>query len=698
MNKFKYIFLLLMLHLLAACGGGGGSAGSNPNSNNNNSNNGNGNTSTVVVSTPTAADFVAELDKATVTNSGSDSVQLTVTVLDKNRNILADVPVSVSVNSGAVFSATTSKTDASGKFEGKITIGSDKSNRIIAVNVTVNGLVKTLSIAVVNVTSTSTGVVTAASDFIFELDKTSIANSGSDVALLTVKVVDQNRNLVGNVPVAVSVDSDAVFAASGSATNSSGQFTGNITIGGNKSNRTINARITVNNIVKVASVVVTGSQISVTPVPATPEPGKTVTLNLAVTDSAGNPVANVPLTLSGSAGAVGVFTTNLFGVKTMSFVAPSVAGTYDVLVAGSGVSIAKDIQVIGTGGVGITDAVGPISAASLTPQPTSIAPNVAGSTSNRAKLSAKFLTSGNLGLKNMRVRFEILQPNLGAGESISTGTSTVYSDSSGIAEADYISGTRTSPTNGVSIRACYKLSDFSSSSDCPNFVDANLTVAGAALAISITDDNTMQKGLGGISYIKTFLIQVNDAAGVAVQDAVITPSVDITHYGKGYFGGVYPLSGAPDITFQSLPSATTVPKVSETVVTTVPNTSPTQTITTINPATNVWCINEDINRNGFLDTGEDINGNKKIEPVKADIIVSFVSGNKTDKNGQMLLQISYGQNLGRWLAYTLRATTSVAGSEGDRSRSFVTDVLAADLANGSFYDAPYGRGACVSKD
>ncbi len=109
-------------------------------------------------------------------------------------------------------------------------------------------------------------------------------------------------------------------------------------------------------------------------------------------------------------------------------------------------------------------------------------------------------------------------------------------------------------------------------------------------------------------------------------------------------------------------------------------------------------INEDIDRNGFINAGEDINGNKKIDPVKADIVVSFVSGNKTDKNGQMLLQISYGQNLGRWLAYTLRATTSVAGSEGDRSRSFITDVLESDLANGSFYDAPYGRGACVSKD
>lgn len=40
---------------------------------------------------------------------------------------------------------------------------------------------------------------------------------------------------------------------------------------------------------------------------------------------------------------------------------------------------------------------------------------------NWAKLSAKFLTTGNTSIPNMRVRFEILQPALGSGEEISTG-------------------------------------------------------------------------------------------------------------------------------------------------------------------------------------------------------------------------------------------------------------------------------------
>jgi predicted RecA/RadA family phage recombinase len=297
----------------------------------------------------------------------------------------------------------------------------------------------------------------------------------------------------------------------------------------------------------------------------------------------------------------------------------------------------------------------------------------------------------------MRVRFEILPPALGAGEAISTGDAVVYSDTSGVAEADYIAGTRSSPTNGVSVRACYKATDFTSAADCPSQVSATLTVAGTPLSISISDDNKMSKGLGNIAYVKQFLVQVNDAAGVAVKDAIITASVDITHYGKGLWNRTYPLrsvapsianpslaaalDGTTGLAFKAIPSSATAPGF----------------LAGYTPATtyfNVWCANEDKNRNGSLDSLEDTNGDGVLQPRKAEIIVSYVSGNKTDVNGQMLIQISYGQNMGGWLAYTLRATTGVAGSEGDASKSYVTDVLQEDVPNGSFLTPPFGSNAC----
>lgn len=555
------------------------------------------------------------------------------------------------------------------------------------------GLASTSNVSTTSVPVTAASVV---SDFIFELDKTSVLNTGLDKSVLTILVLDKNRNVVSGVPVSVAVDSGGVFAASGLTTDSAGKVAGNITIGGDKGNRTINATITVNGIVKVASIVVTGSQIVVTPVPATPSPGQPVILNISTSDGGGAVIQNAAVTLGGTSGASGALTTDVSGVKTATFIAPSTAGIYTVVVTGLGTSTTKTIQVVVPGAAGIPVALGTVSSASLSPQPTSISANAAGMTTNRSRLSAKFLKADNSGLQNMRVRFEILPPALGAGEAISTGIEVVYSDVGGVAEADYISGTRSSPTNGVRVRACYKASDFTSAADCPAEVIANLTVAGTPLSISISDDNKMSKGLGNIAYVKQFLIQVNDSAGVAVKDAIVSASVDITHYGKGIYAGQYPYgSTPPTIADQSLATVPTNPQT---------NPATTQVITSIStkpglltgfiPYFNIWCANEDLNRNGFIDSGEDINGDRVLQPRKAEIIVSYVSGNRTDANGQMLVQVTYGQNMGTWLAYTLRATTGVAGSEGDASKSYITDVLLADVANGSFLTPPFGSNAC----
>lgn len=538
------------------------------------------------------------------------------------------------------------------------------------------------------VTNTVTAVVAA--DFIFELDKQTIASAGTDKVLLTILAVDTNRNVVANVPVSVAVDNGGVFSSTavGTVTNAAGQFSGNITVGGNKSNRTVNAKILVSGIEKTASIQVIGSQISVTPVPATPAPGQLVTVNLDSVDSAGGPVPSVQISLSGSSGVSGTTTTDLSGKKSVTFNAPAAPGAYSIVATGLGVTTTKIVQVISPSGGSFPPAIGSASSISLSPQPSSIAPNQAGSTANRAKLTARFLTASNVGLQNMRVRFEILQPALGSGEALSTLDSTVYSDVTGVAESEYIAGTRSSPTNGVLLRACYKASDFSSSLDCPNSVTTTLTVAGTPLSISISDDNKLEKGLGEIAYIKKFLIQVNDASGVAVKDAIVSVSVDITHYGKGGYPGVYPLGPiAPTIQDPSL-------AIGPTGVIQSTTTLPIFPTVVSGTYTNVWCINEDINRNGALDSGEDTNGDTIATPRKAEVIVSYVSGNATDAKGQMLVQVTYGQNVGSWLSYTLRATTRVAGSEGDASKSYITDVLQADVPNGSFRTPPYGSRSC----
>jgi hypothetical protein len=557
--------------------------------------------------------------------------------------------------------------------------------------------------------TSDTGDTATVSDVVFELDKITIGNSGSDVAELKVTVLDSKRNVIAGVPVIVSLTSGVFQRSSDILTDDNGQFSGAVGVGGDKSNRVIDIDIRVGDLIRKASVQVTGSQIGVVPIPATPSAKQQVTLNLSTSDSAGAPIPNVALLIESSIFTDSISkTTDLSGNAIVNFVAPEEVGKYTITVKALGTSTERVVEVIASGNSGKPDAVGLVSTASLTANPSSIQPNTDSSKVNRAKLSAKFQAKDNAGIENIRVRFEITGDKLGGGEAISTGDATIYTDSSGVAESDYIAGIRSSPTNGVNLRACYSLKDFESLTDCPNEVATTLTVAGSPLSIGIGDNNLLEKGLGDIAYIKKFLIQVNDAAGVAVKDAIVSVSVDITHYGKGFaWGQPYEKVSVPNARYihedydpNPLPSKPLRELQSSL-------NGPLPLSGTPPRGSNIWCLNEDWNRNGFLDRNEitdinglliseDINGDGSLQPKKAEIIVSYVSGNKTDQNGQLLVQIAYPQNMGRWLAYTLRATTSVAGSEGDASKSYVTDVLEGDVENGSFLTPPFGRGNCRS--
>jgi hypothetical protein len=540
-------------------------------------------------------------------------------------------------------------------------------------------------------TTRTTTVATTIADYIFELDKSSIKNSGTDSVVLSVTTLDAARNIVSGVPVSVAVDAGGVFLpASAAVTDASGKFNGRITAGGDKTDRIINATVTVNGIKKTVTFGVTGSQISVTPVPAVPKPGETVTLNIKVEDSANIGIPNIPVQLSGSAGFTGSSRTDLAGNLSVTSTAPA-AGTYLAVVSASGVSISSPIRVVTPGGTStsIPAAIGDFSGANLLANPASIAPNLVGSTLKRSVLTAKFIRSDNSTIENMRVRFEIVAPFLGANEFISIGDAFAYSNSSGVATADYVSGQRTSPTNGVTIRMCFDYVDFLKT-ECPNSRISTLTVNSQPLDISIGDFNKLEVGLGGIAYVQKFLIQVADASGNAVPDAVVSMSVDITHFGKGPFNSASGATATYQFTRDIPPTANGL-KYGDTFSTGTYTSSIDPKVVGLR----VWCVNEDINRNGFKDGGEDINLNGLLEPSKSEVVLSYVNGNKTDANGQMLIQVSYPQNMGTWLAYTLKATTSVVGSQGSKERPFTTNVLQADLPNGSFLTPPFGFDRCI---
>ena len=492
-------------------------------------------------------------------------------------------------------------------------------------------------------------------NIVYQLNKNALTNSGSDEATLTVTALDANNNPVENAALAVSVSS-GVYTPEVAVSDATGKASGKISIGGSKANRDITATIKMGDKTATAVIPVTGSKVALSLVPAVPVPGGPATLSIKVTDVNGSGIAQVPVKLGGTLGFTQSVATDSDGNVTVQLpAAPVSAGTYTIVATASGVTAqTPDVQVLLPGGTGIPNATGVISAASLAITPNTIAPNTAGSSTNRAGLRAVFQNATNQAIANVRARFEIVPPGLGSGEVISTGAATVYSDSTGQAFSEYVAGTRSSPTDGVQVRVCYGLTDAEiANGACPNFRIATMTVASQPLSITLGDNNELVKGANNLTYIKKFDIAVADAAGNAVPNAQISASVDLRSYGKGLYAS---------------------------------------------PRT--WCRNEDLNRNGFLDADEILagDGDGEISPRKADVVLSFIGDKTTGTNGRATIQVEYPMNVATWLQYAVKVTTSVAGSEGVVEKTYTTGFVEGDDKNGSFLTPAYGVNGCFTPD
>lgn len=664
------------------------------------------------------ADFALLSSKTSIGNNGTDTATITVVAVDANRNVVPGAAVAVSAGQNAIFTpgVTPALTNSSGVFTGTISSGSDRTFRIITVTVTINGIVKQLSIDVSAVVipstpgTTSTSTVTPTvpvTDFVLFMDKSTLNNGGTDRALLTVQALDASRNAVVGAAVAVSVDQGGVFIPTGTSfTNASGTYTGNVFIGADKTDRVITLTVTINSIVRRTSVQVRGSRISLQAQPSTFSPGQTGTMTASLLDSSLNPIANSVITITGNVpGLTGTtFTTNASGLVSGVFTAPATAGAYIIGASGSGV-VAADYQITVSAAGVIPDAVIPVGAVpSLSASPNVLSVNSVGSTSNRANLRFLFTNSTGGPVTNVRVIFADQTTGLASvASSITSGTTTLVTDASGVVTAQYIAGQNSSPTNGVRITAFYCATNFSVTgsagayvSSCASgagSVDTTLTVAGAALAITIGDDNLLTKGSG--TYIKKFSVAVADSAGRAVGNVPVDISLDLTHYGKATRWGGH--QSAPPPANSAIDYSTLV----------------TDTLGTY---TFRWCQNEDVNRNGVADTTAvnaffpsgvenrdgslDANGQPSLQPRRSDIIISYDDPTVTTTNsaGFLDVRVQYSQRFGGWLAYRVRVTANVAGSQGLAEKSFVTDVAASDVLNGSFLTPAYGVNNCLTAD
>ena len=653
MTSLRRFVSVLALLALAACGGGGGDSGSAPFP----APPGGGGANPPL----TAADLALVLSADTISNSGTATVRLTVTALDANRNAMKDVSVSISANNDAVVTlAAGATTDAVGQVVATVGIGANRNNRVITITAVSGTVSKTASLSVV------TGVppVPTASDISLALSAPTIANSGSATVTAVVTAVDANRNAISGIPVTLRVDNESSILVSSATTDTAGVVRGVISIGANKTNRTIKVTATSGSLVKEAGLQVVGTQIAATALPAVLTPGATGRVQYRVIDANNSPLSALPIRVLGPAGVITDAITDSNGAFEYVFVAPAAAtGTTTLEVRATAGGVERTVSILVQSGPGTIPNVpaNSVLSASVRANPSVVPVNSGTLTSSRSEVRALFVGTANKPISNVRVRFDLNNDANSIGGSFTSGNTLIYSDANGIAATTYVPGSRFSPTDGLTIRACWDYADFAAGT-CPNSALTTVTVISEPLSVSVGTDNLILIS-EPLVYVQRFVVQVNDSSGLAKADVKISPLLDLTSYSQGSW--VRP-PGADRWS---------------------------QNVTTAD------CGNEDVNRNGVLEVysntdREDANGNGQLEPRKADAVVSYEGADTTGPTGRIILRVAYPRNVGSWVRYALTvAANGVSGTEGRASFSGLLAVPIDDVkADGepAFRLSPYG--------
>jgi hypothetical protein len=506
-----------------------------------------------------------------------------------------------------------------------------------------------------------------ATKLVLALSTPGILNTGADRVTATATATSDGGQVVSAVPVSFAVDNNAVFSVNGAKTDVSGAVAATISTGADKSNRIVTVTAVSGTLTATAAFAVSGAKLSGVPVPAIVPPGSTANrVDFGLKDA--NDAPMVGQTISVQAGSLPVVTGVTDGTGSFKYVytAPTTSGPLEIIATAGGVSAGPTVQVQASGAGIIPVAVGPILSASVAANPSVVSTNTA-STNNRIEVRALFIGANNAPVKNVRVYFDLAGDAASVGGTFSTGKNVVYSDANGIATTSYSPADRASPTNGVTVRACYGLNDFDSCATAPASTSTPITVASDPLAVTIGSNEKVYIGTADLTYQRRFVVLVVDASGAAKENVQIKPSIDIDRYYKGQFvrigsawvPGYYDALGAA--------------------------------VAVVPPA----CYNEDINRNGVLEAGEDLNGNGSLEPRKSDVAVSMIGGSQTNASGIAVVQIEYPKSLGAWARVKiLVSATGVSGTEGRTTWTEILPVPGPDITAvtaPAFITSPYGQ-------
>jgi hypothetical protein len=491
----------------------------------------------------------------------------------------------------------------------------------------------------------------------------SLANNVNSTIKATVTALDASNAVVPGAAVTVSVDL-AQISPSGTVTDDKGQITAQISMGSDRANRTVTVSARSTNAQTTATFLVTGARLTGT-TPPTAAPSTEIQLTYTLEDASANAIANQAIALTGNGAAVAQGVTDASGKWVARVTTPAATGPFTLVATAANTTLERIVQVQ-TSAVPVADIA--VLSSSVSANPSVVGINST-TTSNSTTIRALFKGASNAPVPRVRVRFTLPDPNSVGGRF--SDIETVYSDATGTATTTYIPGPVSSPTDGVIVRACWATADFNAPTApgvCPaaaadgspvRSTDATLTVVDEALRLSIGTDELI--GAPNLTYTKEYVVVVVDASGRAKADVEVTPKIDLTRFYKGFYG---------------------------LAVDTWVRTAPTGILQT------PGCNNEDSNRNGSREVGEDVNGNLELDP--AGVTITMVGTSKTDASGKAIVRIEYPRDRATWIDYIITVTGKVGGSEGLAVYNGTLPALASAIKNKdvppSFQFSPYGVG------
>lgn len=539
-----------------------------------------------------------------------DSADVTITALvrDSNNNVMEDVGVVLSADSGSL-SPDGTVTDENGALTATLSTAGDPRNRTIVVTGTAGGSVEAeVDVNVIGTTLTINGPtnlpLSDTGEYSIVLDDA----GGTGIGNTQVEIASSNGNGISETPVMT----DSVGRAS---------FTLEANNGGLD---TLSAAAL--GLESTLEVSVSGDSFTFT------APDEGTEIDLGVTQSIsvaweqnGQAVASRQIDFSATRGTLSSSQeiTDGSGTATVTIEANTAGPAVITAVNDEGTSIQHDIEFVAT----TPDTL------ELQASPSTV------STNEQSQITAVVRDpDGNL-VKNQTVNFSLTDSTNG---SLSVGQATT--DSQGRAQTVYNATNTTSSVEGVRIDATVQGTD-------PAVTDSvNLTVAQREVFISIGTGNEISES-STAQYRKEWVVQVTDAQGNGV-DGV---DVSISALSQRYWDGERVYADPPG-QWITEPGQQALPEEG--------------------------CPDEDINRNGILDTGEDQNGNDRIEAGNIATAAAQDGGGSTvttDENGFALVDVFWPQEYAYWLEITLEARAAVEGSEHSEATTFVLPGLADDF-------------------